>query len=181
MQIKPSCAGTLGTESVQCDLVFLTELVSDDVKTLCNMTAQTGFFSKEEVLIVDELALASISEGEKSGYHFLLVLPENGDRMHPLGFACYGPVPGSIGSWDLYWIVVDRTAQGQGYGKRIITEVESRIRVADGRKIFLETSSREQYSSTRCFYESSGYKLESRLLDYYDIGEDCVIFTKELN
>jgi len=181
MQTKLDCAGTIAPESLQCDVIFLTELVPDDVKTLCNMTAQTGFFSEEEVLIVDELARASISEGEKSGYHFLLVLPENGDRKHPLGFACYGPIPGAIGSWDLYWIVVDRKDQGHGYGKRIATEVENRIRTVGGRKIFLETSSRVQYSSTRCFYESSGYKPETRLLDYYDLGEDCVIFTKELN
>ncbi|MBI9112177.1 MAG: GNAT family N-acetyltransferase [Maridesulfovibrio ferrireducens] len=167
-------------EVLPYEICFLTELVFDDVKKLCSMTAQTGFFSEEEVLIVEELAWASISEGEKSGYHFLLVLPQHEGGANPLGFACYGPIPGTKDSWDLYWIVVDEKVQGCGYGRRIIKEVESRIRAVDGRKIFLETSSREEYSSTRGFYESSGYVLESRLLDYYDRGEDCIIFVKEL-
>ncbi len=161
-------------------IAFTSQLTVKDVRSLSEMTSGTGFFSEEEVSIVKELIWAAITDGEESGYLFIMALPKDGDRSRPLGFACYGPAPCTRDSWRLYWIVVDGKMQGQGHGKKIICEVERRVRARGGRKIFLETSSRQQYSSTWRFYESSGYSLETRFKDYYAQGEDCLVFAKEL-
>jgi ribosomal protein S18 acetylase RimI-like enzyme len=168
-------------EIVHTDIVFRDELTVEDVRTLCALTAETRFFSEEEVLVVEELAWAAITEGEASGYHFLVANPDGSGQTFPVGFACYGPVPCTRGSWDLYWIVVDHAMQGQGLGRRILRESERRVLAQDGRKMFLETSSREQYTPTRGFYEACGYRLEASLFDYYDRGEDCLIYTRALD
>lgn len=168
-------------EIVPMDIEFGDELAVEDVRTLCSLAAETRFFSEEEVLIVEELAWAAITEGEESGYRFLLARPAGDGQAAPVGFACFGPVPCTRGSWDLYWIVVDQAMQGHGLGRRILRESERRVLALGGRKMFLETSSREQYTPTRGFYEACGYRLESRLLDYYDRGEDCHIYTRTLD
>lgn len=180
MEIRRYQDTVIEPEALSDDMIFLDTLLVEDVRHLCGITALTGFFTEEEVLIVEELAWSAITEGEESDYSFLLALPGNGDRKNPIGFACFGKVPCTQGSWDLYWIVVDGQLQGHGYGRSILREVEKRIHAQDGRKIFLETSSREQYLSTRGFYESNGYLMESTLRDYYNRGEDCLIYSKEL-
>lgn len=168
-------------EIITMDVVFGDQLAVEDVRTLCALAAETRFFSEEEVLIVEELAWAAITEGEESGYHFLLARPEGDHAAQPVGFACFGPVPCTRGSWDLYWIVVDSAMHGRGLGRRILREAERRVLALGGRKMFVETSSREQYAPTRGFYEACGYALESRLLDYYDRGEDCLVYTRTLD
>jgi len=169
------------TQLLTLDFAFDDQLAVEDVRTLCALTAETRFFSEEEVLIVEELAWAAITGGEESGYHFLLARPETEPAASIAGFACFGPVPCTRGSWDLYWIVVDQAMQGRGLGRRILRESERRMAAMGGRKVFVETSSREQYAPTRFFYESCGYGLESRLTDYYDRGEDCLVYTRGLD
>ena len=180
MEIKQQPNNMLEPELVSNDIIFKDSLLVEDIKHLSRMTARTEFFSEEEVQIVDELAWSAVTEGEESDYSFLLALPETEDRAHLLGFACFGRIPGTDGSWALYWIVVDEQVQGQGYGRSILHEVERRICTRGARKIFLETSSREQYVSTRGFYEANGYLMESVLKDYYAQGEDCLVYTKNL-
>ncbi|MFH1913823.1 MAG: GNAT family N-acetyltransferase [Pseudomonadota bacterium] len=169
------------THILTLDIAYGDQLAVEDVRTLCALAAETRFFSEQEVLIVEELAWAAITEGEESGYHFLLARPEADALAAPVGFACFGPVPCTHGSWDLYWIVVDHAMQGRGLGKRILRESERRMLALGGRKVFVETSSRELYRPTQGFYESSGYGMESRLIDYYDRGEDCLVYTRTLD
>ena len=41
-----------------------------------------------------------------------------------VGYACWGPTPGTQGTYDLYWIVVDPTWQGKGVGTQLLDAVE---------------------------------------------------------
>lgn len=168
------------TDTASDTVFFLDQLVVEDVKNLCALTAETGFFSEEEILIVEELALAAIIGGGKSGYYFLLAVPDRERRDQLLGFACFGPIPCTHGSWHLYWIVVNPSLQGCGFGRRLIAEAEKRVRAQNGRKLFLETSSRRQYLSTQSFYAACGYHIESRLTAYYAPDEDCLIYSKKI-
>ncbi len=59
-----------------------------------------------------------MTKGEASGYFFLFAEEEG--RL--LGYTCFGPIPGSVHSYDLYWIAVDPTAQGWGLGKKLMAD-----------------------------------------------------------
>jgi ribosomal protein S18 acetylase RimI-like enzyme len=95
------------------------------------------------------------------------------------GYACYGPVPLTVGTYDLYWIVVDPVAQGRGHGRRLLEAVERRIEELGGRKLLIETSSQESYAGTIRFYERSGYELAARIRDFYKVGDDKLVFSKD--
>ena len=49
-----------------------------------------------------------------------------------------------------------------------------------GKGIYLETSSTEKYIPTREFYLRCNYKIEAQIKDFYDDGDDKVIFVKRL-
>ena len=138
------------------------------------LTRATGFFREEEVATAVEL-LDEHLEGDE---HYRFVGAFDGDML--AGYACWGPTPGTEGTHDLYWIVVDPTSQGAGVGTLLLRTVESRL-VADGcRLVVVETSSRADYAPTRAFYEHRGYTRAATIPGYYAPGDDLVVYTKDL-
>ena len=138
------------------------------------LTAATGLFRPDEVAIAVEL-LDNALAGDDD-YRFLGAYA--GDEL--VGYACWGPTPGTTGTFDLYWIVVDPVRQSAGVGTTLLHAVENNLRTHDGRLIVVETSSRPEYAPTRAFYERRGYAQAGRLPGYYAPGDDLVIYLKDL-
>jgi ribosomal protein S18 acetylase RimI-like enzyme len=159
------------------DLTFRDEPRAADLQRVREIVESTGFFSAEEVRIAIELVDDRLARGPASDYRFLFA--ETGGAV--AGYSCYGPVALTRASWDLYWIAVDPTAQGQGIGKALLAESERRIALAGGERIYVETSSREQYGPTRGFYELCGYRVGAVLDDFYAPGDGKVIFVRALS
>ncbi len=141
------------------------------------ITASTSVFSQDEVECVDELWGEYRAQGpEKSGYYFL-VDKEDG---RVLGYSCYGPRALTDRTFDLFWIAVDSTARRGGVGRRLLAATEEVIRKQGGRLLIVETSGLDKYEPTRAFYLATGYLLEATLKDFYQDGDDLVVFTKRL-
>jgi ribosomal protein S18 acetylase RimI-like enzyme len=104
---------------------------------------------------------------------------DRGDRL--FGYACYGATPGTLGTYDLYWIAVHPEHHGEGGGSRLLDEVERRLRERAARMLVVETSARTDYESTRRFYERRGYGEHARINDFYAFGDDRVIYAKRLS
>jgi ribosomal protein S18 acetylase RimI-like enzyme len=146
-----------------------------DREAVRRIVVSTGFFNDEEVDIAVELIEESLAKGaEASGYHF--IFGEADGRT--VGYACFGPIAGTAASFDLYWIGVDAAARGRGIGRRLMDAAERRIAAMGGRRVYVETSTREQYAPTRAFYERCGYKIEAILENFYGDGDGKAIFIK---
>ncbi len=138
------------------------------------LTTAAGLFRPDEVAIAAGLLDDSLAGDDD--YHFLGAYA--GDEL--VGYACWGPTPATLGTYDLYWIVVDPASQGQGVGTELLRAVEDRLTAAQGRLIVVETSSRAEYAPTRAFYERRGYAQAAQLAGYYAPGDDLVIYLKDL-
>lgn len=147
-----------------------------DADVVRELVESTGFFAPHETEIAVELVQERLARGEVSGYYFLFA--DDGDRT--IGYACYGPIGCTIGSFDLYWIVVHADYRGRGLGRILLRETERRIAATGGRRVYIETSSRPLYEPTRGFYEKCGYQMEARLEDFYAPGDAKVIFSRGL-
>ncbi len=97
------------------------------------------------------------------------------------GYACWGPVPLTTGTFDLYWIATHPDAHGLGFGRALMMFVEERVREENGRLLVLETSSKESYGETVRFYHRLGYEEASRIRDFYEVGDDKMTFVKRLH
>lgn len=148
----------------------------DDGPQLVAVTADVGVFTPEEVATVDELWNDFLRQGEASGYHF--VVYRDGERV--LGYACYGPRALTEGTFDLYWIVVSKAAQGRGIARALMAQVETEIRRLGGRLMVIETSGTPEYEPARRLYAACGCAAEAVIRDFYRPGDDLVIFTKHL-
>lgn len=160
-------------------MTYRTVLGEADEGRIEAVTRATSFFSEEEVGIARELARENLDKGEAaSEYYFLVEDSADGETVQ--AYACFGPVPGSRGSFDLYWIVVSPSAQGRGTGRKLVNAVEERVRAVGGKRLYADTSSRAQYAPTRAFYERTGFVQVALLEDFYDDGDGKVIYLKRL-
>ncbi len=148
----------------------------EDRAVIRQLVDSTGFFSPAEAAIAVELVTDRLDKKEQSEYRFLFAV--RGGEVG--GYACYGPIPGTAWSFDLYWIVVSPSFQGRGLGRTILAETEALVREGGGRRIYADTSSRGQYAPTRAFYERCGYRPVALLEEFYGPGDGKVIYLKIL-
>ncbi|HEU4566291.1 MAG TPA: GNAT family N-acetyltransferase [Gemmatimonadaceae bacterium] len=142
----------------------------------------TAVFSDEEIGVALELfddamedSLVSPPKTSSADYVFLgAFTPE--DEL--VGYACYGPTPGTDRTFDLYWIAVEPAMHGAGIGTLLLSEVERRLQGQHARLLIVETSSRSEYAPTRAFYDRRGYAVAARVRAFYAPGDDRVILTK---
>ena len=148
-----------------------------DSSLVRHLALASGGFSAAEIEIAVELVEERLARGlAASGYHFLFA-EEGGD---PKGYACYGPIPLTAASWDLYWIAVPKNGQGNGVGRRLMAEMERRAKAFGATHIYIDTSGRADYARSQAFYKAAGYRLAANLPDFYAPGDAKLIFAKGL-
>jgi ribosomal protein S18 acetylase RimI-like enzyme len=155
-------------------LSFRQEVHSGDLDEVREIVKSSGFFSDDEIGIAVELVQERLVQGEKSGYFFLFA--ERVGRI--AGYTCYGPIPGSLHSYDLYWIAVQDGLRHAGIGKELLARSEALIRQRGGKRIYIETSSRPQYTTTLAFYRHFGYREAAFLEDFYAPGDGKIVLVK---
>ena len=149
-----------------------------DVAEVERLVRLTGVFNEGEVAIARELIEENLARGgaESSGYHFLFADGQNGVD----GYTCFGPIAGTAGRWELYWIAVDPNAHRSGLGKRLQVASEEAVRARGGVMLIAETSTRADYGPARGFYLAQGYRLLAEIPDWHDDGDGLAIFGKRL-
>ena len=150
----------------------------DDAAAVERLVAATGFFSDEERGVAVELVDERLAKDEASGYEFVFADAPDGETL--LGYVCYGPIPATQSSCDLYWIAVSPAEQGKGLGRELAQEAERLAREQGMTRMYIDTSGREQYAPTRAFYERLGYTKAAVLEDFYAPGDARIIYTKAL-
>jgi ribosomal protein S18 acetylase RimI-like enzyme len=138
---------------------------------------ESCMFRDSEIAVALEVVDSYFAHPEQD-YSALGAFTPGGDL---LGYVCYGPTPGTVGTWDLYWIAVAPRDQHAGVGTLLLQEVERRLARVDARLVIIETSSQPLYEPTRLFYRRRGYEEVARVPDFYADGDDRVIFAKRVH
>lgn len=152
-------------------------VVPSDRETVRKIVDSTGFFTAEEIEVAVELVDAGLSGESISDYLFLFCEDNHGKTV---GYTCYGRIPCTVGSFDLYWIAVHKDHQGLGIGRELLVRTEEKIKKMGGMRIYIETSSRDLYKPTQGFYLKAGYHVEATLEDFYTTGDSKIIYVKHL-
>jgi ribosomal protein S18 acetylase RimI-like enzyme len=155
----------------------LRDLRPADREPIGRILRAAGVFGAAEVAVGLELVDGTLEPGPATNYRWVVA---EGDGQ-VLGFACFGPVPMTQGTFDLYWIAVDPRLQGRGLGRRLVAASEAAIRAGGGgRRLYVDTSSTPAYAPTRAFYAACGYAPAAELPDFYAPGDGKVILCKVL-
>ena len=84
------------------------------------------------------------------------------------------------GTYNLYAIGVHMNHQGKGIGKKMMQYLEQQLKTSGHRILIVETSGTEALARTREFYMKCGYRQEAVISDFWDEGDDKVVFWKKL-
>ncbi|MFZ5830808.1 MAG: GNAT family N-acetyltransferase [Planctomycetota bacterium] len=160
--------------SATTTMVLRAEPQASDREAIRRLVTSTGVFSPIEIDVAVELLDERLGKGPTSGYDFLFA-EHDGEVV---GYACFGAIALTQGSFDLYWIAVDKRLHGQGIGRLLLGRSEQEIARQGGRRVYIETSGRVPYEPTRAFYLRCGYEAEAILKDFYAPGDDKYIFSK---
>jgi ribosomal protein S18 acetylase RimI-like enzyme len=158
------------------EVVLRAELKALDRESIDRILRATGFFSQAEMDIALELIDDRLQMGEGSDYQF--VVAEAGGQV--AGYSCFGAIPCTRSSWDLYWIAVSPAHQGLGIGQKLVVATEEAARALGATRMYVDTSGRAQYVPTRAFYERCGYEVAARFPDFYAPGDGKVVYVKVL-
>ncbi|MGP1394507.1 MAG: GNAT family N-acetyltransferase [Inquilinaceae bacterium] len=90
------------------------------------------------------------------------------------------PEPMTDGTWNLYLIAVHPDRQGQKLGGSVVRHIEGMLAARGERVLLVETSGLDSFERTRAFYRKAGYEEEARIRDFYQAGEDKIVFRKAL-
>lgn len=143
-----------------------------DVDGLKAVVDATGLFPSA---LLDGM-LEAFLVGERPDEYWLTI-----DRDgHAAGIAYYAPERMTVGTWNLLLIAVDPGQQGRGLGQALMRNAEMTLAGEGQRVLLVETSGLPEFERTRGFYRQLGYTEEARIRDYYDAGEDKVVFWKSL-
>ncbi|HEY8257214.1 MAG TPA: GNAT family N-acetyltransferase [Gemmatimonadales bacterium] len=152
----------------------LRSLRAADRPRLEEITRAAGLFRANETAIALEVFDAAVSG---SPDYSALAAELDGQFT---GWICWGPTPCTVGTYDLYWMAVDPAVHGCGIGSALLREMERRL-AGVARLIVVETAGRPDYLPTRAFYEARGYRSTSIIPNFYDDGDDQVVYVKSLS
>ena len=144
---------------------------SRDLPAIKNVIDATGLFPSE---YLDGMFTADTDPGERQ--EFWLTYDDEG----PKAVAYCAPERMTSGTWNLLLIAVHPESQNAGIGREIMSFVESTLKSLGVRILLVETSGTQPFARTRSFYERIGYDNEARIRNYYDAGDDKVVFRKAL-
>lgn len=148
-----------------------------DGASILGIARNIDLFEPGDIDTIQELWAEFTAKGDAASWYHFVAARRDGQV---LGFACYGQRPLTQGTYDLYWIAVDKNHQRQGIGEILLDEAEKQVKARGGRLLIAETAGKPAFEPTRRFYLRSGYQLEARIRDFYSIGDDLVVFTKRL-
>ena len=97
------------------------------------------------------------------------------------GTVMYRPIEAADRAWDLTLIAVRGDRQGAGVGRRLMAHVEHELWEEDQRTLMVQTSGLPRFARTRAFYRRLGYTERGRVPDYWEAGDDMVLFSKLLS
>ncbi|MEW6721232.1 MAG: GNAT family N-acetyltransferase [Thermodesulfobacteriota bacterium] len=138
-----------------------------------DLIAGTHAFKPFEVDVAMELVDVALTQKGQDDYHPFVLAEEDGAVA---AYACFGKNPMTKSTFDLYWIATRADRMGKGYGKAMVEFVVEEVRRRGGKLLVIETSSQESYGTTRLFYDRIGATLAATLPDYYDEGDDKLIY-----
>lgn len=150
---------------------MLRPLSAADLPAVKSVIDACGLFPSE---MLDEMVAAFL--GPEPCQEFWLVY----DEPNPIAIAYCAQERMTEGTWNQLLIAVHPEHQGQGIGTQILQLTEQILGEQGERLLLVETSGTDGYERTRAFYRKNGYEEEARLRDYYEAGDDKIIFRKSL-
>lgn len=142
-----------------------------DLEALAVIAEETDLFPPE---LLPEIAAAAFEDSSEAEWLTALLCGQ------PYGFCFAEPETLADRVWNMRALAVTLGLQGRGLGTALVLHLEMLLKSKGRRMLLVDTSGTEGFAPTRAFYEQNAYEPESRIRDYWAIGDDKVTYRKVL-
>lgn len=146
-----------------------------DREAMLELALATGLFKSDEISQLSS-TLEAYDYPDAVDDETWLVDDERGVK----GLAYLAPERMTQGTWNLYLIAVHPDHQKSGRGASILRRVERLLIERDQRVLLVETMGIAEFDFVRSFYQKMGFVQEARIRDFYDRGQDKIVYWKPL-
>ncbi|MBF0522954.1 MAG: GNAT family N-acetyltransferase [Candidatus Omnitrophica bacterium] len=148
----------------------------EDKNEYLKIAQNVGVFNHEEIEVILEILEEYKRFPEKD---YFLFEEREGETI--TGFLLFGKNSLTKFCWEVYWLVVNKNFQGRGIGKKLMKRMEEFILPKEDKAIIrLETSSKTEYAHARRLYERLEFNEAVRIPNFYDQGDDLMIYYKQI-
>jgi len=133
----------------------------------------------------DDAEAAEQMYNDDNGLYNQYVLKNTNDQV--IGVTGFEAPFSCVNTYYLSWTYIDKNFTNQGHGTKILTELLNHLSSIKARKVFIKVSNyvdddgNDIYYTARKLYEKLGFKIELTQPDYFDTGEDQIIYSIRIN
>ena len=146
-------------------------VTSEDLPALKAVIDANDLFPSD---MLDEMISDYLHNEDSNDYWFTY------DDGQPVAIAYCAPEKMTQGTWNLYLIAIHPDRQRSGLGASMLHHIEQKLAKLGERMLLVETSGLQSFEGTREFYRKCGYSQEARIREFYQAGEDKIVFRKLL-
>lgn len=145
---------------------------NSDIDGLKSVLDSCGLFSSE---YLDDMIFDYFNNSDSQDIWFTYI---DNDRPVAIGYCV--PEKLTNGTFNLLAIGVSEDFQRKGIANEMMSYIERQLKSQDGRILIVETSSDDAQIGARKLYEKIGYSKEAVIRDFWNEGEDKIVFWKKL-
>jgi len=159
------------------DVHFLTRgATARDVDDSLTVVLAAGLFDADHIDVVRDLLNDHFAAPSPQQ---LFLVTQDGQGLNGIAYA--HAAAAADRAWYLTMIGVLPQAQRAGVGGALLGAIEKELQHRRQRLLLVETSAVSRFEPARRFYVKSGYHEEARVRDFYEDGDDMVLFCKPLH
>jgi ribosomal protein S18 acetylase RimI-like enzyme len=149
------------------------KVIKSDIKILKEILDSIELFPSE---MLDDMIFDYFNNPQSQDIWFTCI-----DNNTPISIGYCAPEKLTVGTFNLYAIGVRSDIQGKGIGRKMMAFIESYLIQEGHRVLIVETSGTDAFQSTRQFYENLNYTKEAVIRDFWEEGDDKIVYWKKLS
>lgn len=153
---------------------MIRKTTADEAIAIADLAA-ANHFEPDEIELVQG-SLNNYLEGTTDDLWFSALSPDK----KLVGVLYCTPELMAKGTWNILMILVHPDHHRQGYGQALMAFTEAALTEQQARLVIVETSSLDDFAPARAFYPKCGYTETAQISDFYDAGNDKIVFRKDL-
>lgn len=147
-------------------------VTQSDIDGLKNVLDSCGLFPSE---YLDEMISDYFNNADTKDIWFTYI-----DNNSPVAIGYCVPEKLTNGTYNLLAIGVSENFQRKGIAIEMMNYIEQELKSKNGRILIVETSSDDAQIGARKLYKKIGYSQEAVIRDFWNEGEDKIVFWKKL-
>ena len=166
--------------------LFPSEMMDDMTKSYFDHQGQQTTMDGNTVQHDSSAAITALNNGSTEHWFVKVVTEAPKDSQQPptdvvVALVYAGPEKMTEGCYNVFLLAVHPNYQRQGYGRALMTHVADQLTItAAARVLLVETSGNDEFATAREFYSALGYTAVARIPEFYQKGEDKIIYHKFL-